>query len=216
MGFLSKIFGNSEEEKQKKALQDAFAMVRKVIEDEEFQLSLSPGLAEMLKTAPAVDENPGSTGSFGFIETNPIPVNGAIGEIAYLSKLQTLSGERVIFHRLGAIKTVDVFEAVTFSGSEWFIFFLDLYHPRKSRKAPDGFKFTKDLAQFSGFHKFCADFPYDFVEKKQTESDSGLSFAYIPISNVQQQIQGRNFTRPVAHKVKLEMVLNRLSSRLNQ
>lgn len=216
MGFLSKIFGGKEEDKHQKALQDVFLMVHKVIEDEDFQISLTPGLEEILKSAPAVDENPGSTGPFGLIETNPIPVNGAIGEIAYLSKLQTLGGERILFHRIGAIKSIDVFEAVTFSGSEWFIFFLDLYHPRKSKKTPDGFTFTKEMAQFSGFHKFCASFPYDFVEKKQTESESGLSFAYIAISKVHQQIQDRKFIRPVAHKVKLEMVLSRLSSRLSQ
>lgn len=216
MGFFSKIFGGNEEDKGKEALREAYAMVRKVIEDEEFQLSLSPGLVDIIKSAPAVDENPGATGPFGLIETNPIPVNGAIGEIAYLSKLQTLRGERILFHRLGAINSVDVFEAVTFSGSEWFIFFLDLYHPRKSKKTPDGFTFTNELAQFSGFHKFCADFPYDFIEKKQTERESGLSFAYIAISKVHQQIQDRKFNRPVAHKVKLEMVLNKLSSRLTQ
>jgi hypothetical protein len=215
MGFFSKIFGSSEHAQQNKALQDAFAMVRKVIEDEEFQLSLSPGLTELLKNAPHLDEIPGAIGAFGFIESNPIPVNGAVGEISYLSKLQTSGGEKLLFHRIGAIRQIDVFEAVTYSGSEWFIFFLDLYHPRKSKKTPTGFSFTNDLAQFSGFNKYCANFPYDFVEQKQSQSESGLSFAYIPISKVQQQLQSKNFTRPVAHKVKLDMILSRLSSRLS-
>jgi len=54
--------------------------------------------------------------------------------------------ERTLFHRLGAIDKVDVFEAVSFNGSEWFILFVDLYHPRRSRLAPDGFRFTKEVA----------------------------------------------------------------------
>jgi hypothetical protein len=109
-----------------------------------------------------------------------------------------------------------VFEAVTFSGSEWFILFTDLYHPRRSRATPDGFRFTSEVPQFSGFHKYCSNFPYDFVEMKGTEQDSGLSFAYIPISKVMQQIQGRVFSRPLAHKAKIDVVRSRLTSSLIQ
>lgn len=106
-----------------------------------------------------------------------------------------------------------MFEAVTFDGSGWFIFFVDLYHPRRSlRLTPDGFRFTKDVAQFSGFHKFCENFPYDFVEKKASERESGLSMAYIAISKVSDQIQNRVFNRPLAHKAKLDLVKSRLSS----
>ena len=107
---------------------------------------------------------------------------------------------------------MDVFEAVTFDGREWFVLFLDLYHPRRSRLTPDGLRFTKDVPQFSGFHKFCEDFPYDFVEKKASERESGLSMAYIAISKVSDQIQNRVFNRPLAHKAKLDLVRSRLSS----
>lgn len=67
-------------------------------------------------------------------------------------------------------------------------------------------------SQFSGFTNFCQDFPYDFVEKKASMRDSGLSMAYIAISKVSDQIQKRVFTRPLAHKAKLELVRSRLSS----
>lgn len=126
--------------------------------------------------------------------------------------LETQSGQRILFHRVGAIDTVDVFEAVTFNGVEWFILFLDLYHPRHSRLAPDGFRFTKEVAQFSGFHKFCEDFPYDFIEKKASERESGLNMAYIANAKVSEQIQGRAFNRPLSHKAKVELVKSRLSS----
>ena len=50
-----------------------------------------------------------------------------------------------MFHRFGSLKTVDVFEAVTFDGSQWFLFYLDMYHSRRSRLAPDGLRFTEEL-----------------------------------------------------------------------
>jgi hypothetical protein len=173
-------------------------------------------MKEMIKNCPAYDKDPNGTGPFGYSEKNPIPVNGPIGQLAYLSRLETNKGERILFHRIGAVNTIDVFEAVTFSGSEWFILFTDLYHPRRSRATPDGFRFTSEVPQFSGFHKYCSNFPYDFVEMKGTEQDSGLSFAYIPISKVMQQIQGRVFSRPLAHKAKIDVVRSRLTSSLIQ
>lgn len=160
----------------------------------------------------AYDCDPNGTGPFGFSETSPIPVNGPIGQLAYLSKLETARGERILFHRIGAINTIDVFEAVTFSGSEWFILFVDLYHPRRSRLTPEGFCFTQELGQFSGFHNFYKDFPYDFVEMKLSERESGFSMAYIAISKVTEQIQHRAYQRPLAHKAKLDLVKGRMTS----
>ena len=199
MGFLSNLFEGNKEDK---ALREALAHIHRILDDEAFQLELvHPEMKAMLESAPAYDKDP-----------NPIPVNGPIGQLAYLSRLETQSGQRILFHRLGAIGTVDVFEAVSFNGAEWFILFVDLYHPRRSRLTPDGFRFTKEVAQFSGFHKFCESFPYDFVEKKASERESGLSMAYIAISKVSDQIQNRVFNRPLAHKAKLDLVKNRLSS----
>lgn len=214
MGFISNLFGGNKEDK---ALREALALINRIIEDEQFQLEhLNPIMKEMIESAPAYDKDPNGTGPFGFIETNPIPVNGPIGQLAYLSKLETQSGQRILFHRLGAMGTVDVFEAVSFDGREWFILFADFYHPRRSRLTPDGFRFTKEVGQFSGFTNFCDDFPYDFVEKKASMRDSGLSMAYIAISKVSVQIQNRVFNRPLAHNAKLELVKSRLSSTQTQ
>lgn len=210
MGFLSKLFGENKEEK---ALREALGHIHRIIDDEEFQLELvHPAMKAMLESAPAYDKDPNGTGPFGFTETNPIPVNGPIGQLAYLSKLETARGERILFHRIGAVDKIDVFEAVTFSGSEWFILFVDLYHPRRSRITPDGFHFTQEVGQFSGFHKFCNNFPYDFIEMKQSERESGLSMAYIAISKVAEFIQNRAYQRPLAHKAKLDLVNSRVTS----
>lgn len=214
MGFLSGLFGES---KEKRALREAIEGIHRLIEDEAFQLdALDPAIRPLIERGHAYDKDPNGSGPFGFLETNPIPVNGPIGQLAYLSKLETSRGERILFHRIGAIDRVDVFEAVTFSGSEWFLLFTDLYHPRRSRLAPEGFRFVKDVAQFSGFHRFCQNFPYDFVEMKQTERESSLSIAYIPISRVSEQIERRAFERPLSHKVKIELVRSRLTSMLAQ
>lgn len=210
MGFMSKLFGGN---KEHKALPEVFEHIRRVLEDEKFQLDMiHPVMKEMIESRPAYDKDPNGTGPFGFAETNPIPVNGPIGQLAYLSKLETEGGERILFHRIGAVGMIDVFETVTFSGSEWFILFVDLYHPRRSRLTPDGFQFTEEVGQFSGFHKLCTDFPYDFVEMKQSERESGLSMAYIAISKVMGPIQNRAYQRPLAHKAKLDLVKSRLTS----
>ncbi len=212
MGFISNLFGGNKEEK---ALREALGKIHRILEDEEFQLEmLHPIMKAKIEAAPAYDRDPNGTGPFGFVETNPIPVNGPIGQLAYLSKMETNRGERILFHRIGSVNTIDVFEAVTFSGSEWFIFFVDLYHPRRSRLTPDGFRFTQEVGQFSGFHKYCRDFPYDFVEMKQSESESGLSMAYIAISKVTGPIQNGVYQRPLAHKAKLDLVRSRLTSLL--
>src|SRR5262245_41796574 len=110
MGFLSNLFGGKEDDGQK-ALRDAFAMIRKVIEDEEYQLEfVHPVMKPKILASPCYDKDPKGTGAFGLVETNPIPTNGPIGQIAYLSKLETNAGQRLLFHRLGSIGTIDAFE----------------------------------------------------------------------------------------------------------
>ncbi len=207
MGFLSSIFGHKEES----PLEQAIKEVRRIIEDEKYQLEmLNPMVLELIESGESCDEISNSSGSFGCSVTNPIPTNGAIGSLAYLSQLETTKGERIMFHRIGAINTIDVFEAVTFSGSEWFIFFLDCYHPRKSRKLPEGFHLMEGLGQFSGFDKFSSTFPYEFIKMK---SNSELSFAYIGISKVIEQINAKAFdNKPVEHLIKLDMVRSKLTS----
>lgn len=187
-------------------------MIWKIIDDEKFQNSLNGEQFEtLLNSMPAIDEISDSEGEFGFDERNPIPVNGAIGQLAYLSRLETDAGERLFFHRIGAIQNTDVFEAVTYSGKNWFVFFVDFYHPRRSRKAPSGLRIATEPRQFSGFHNYCKNFPYDFVDAKQSVNDL-LRMAYIPVGNVIDQIDSKVFSRPVSHKMKLDIVRSKMSS----
>jgi hypothetical protein len=211
MGFLSKLFGKEDE--GEKALREYMKSIWKIIDDEEYQISLLPQIVrESIRNGAAIDQLPDGVGLFGFQKENPIPVNGAVGELAYLSRLETVEGERLLFHRIGSIDRIDVFEAVTYSGSEWHLFYVDFYHPRRSRIAPLGFRIASEPRQFSGFHKFAQNFPYDFVEAKQATEDM-LRLAYIPIGNVLSQIQQQVFVRPSAHKAKLDMITKMITSR---
>jgi hypothetical protein len=210
MGVLSKIFGES---KEQKALREAVTLVRKIVEDEDFQVRMLPDLIQdLIKDGVSCDSVPGASGQFGFSETNPIPVNGAIGELAYLSKLETLSGERLFFHRIGAINSIDVFEAVTFTGSAWFVFFVDLYHPRRSRLTPDGFRFSTKLGQFTGFHNYCPNFPLDWRSVRASIPPEGIGIAYTALSRVLPALESGTFNRPVAHQLKLELLRSKLTS----
>lgn len=192
------------------ALNDMKERVNQLIDDEKVQNALSPRFAEMIKDAPALDRIPGGTGDFGLRVTNPIPVNGPVGECSYLSRLETLSGERLLFHRLGADGGVDVFEAVTFSGSSWHILFLDMYHPRRSRLAPEGFRLG-DAKPFTGFTTRCPNFPYDFAQARAAVPDV-LKIAYAPLSQIVPLLKPGQMDRHGMHPLKVALITADLSS----
>src|SRR6516164_9239949 len=148
MSLLSKIFG--EADGPPKGLQFSpetrkiFEKIERFLRDDDAQLeAVDPKIREVLKRAPFYDKSPNGSGPFGLCITNPIPTNGPVGELSYLSKLVTSDGERILFHRIGAAEEIDIYEAVTFSGGLWFLFYLDMYHPKKSRLAPAGFVLSK-------------------------------------------------------------------------
>lgn len=206
MSLLSKLFGKGDGPAKvtqpDPEVRKSFERIEHLLQDDAAQLELvDPKLREFLTRAPHYDKSPNGSGPFGLCKTNPIPTNGPIGELAYLSKLVTNGGERILFHRLGAADNIDIFEAVTFSGGQWFIFFLDMYHPKKSRIAPDGFRLSPKACQFSGFHHPCADFPYDFIEMKRRE---GLGPAYMPTVDILHGIKSRAYERPADHMARLE------------
>ena len=104
MGILSSLFGRN---KEKKALERVFARIHKLLDDDDYQLEfVHPAMKEMIKSGADWDRNPSGVGPFGFSEQNPIPVNGPVGELAYLSRLETFSGQKLLFHRLGSIEAV--------------------------------------------------------------------------------------------------------------
>lgn len=136
------------------------------------------------------DELPSAEGAFGTMK-NPIPVNGSRGEFMYMKRLRCSCSVSLYFHRRGSIKIgteqwpLDVFETVCMNGKHWGIHFLDMYHPRRSLKTPQGYtnapwdnKWSPMPVAFGTTHK--ADhFPNDLPECmiKQLGSGFGESLA---------------------------------------
>lgn len=204
MGWLKNLFGKSE-------LDQALDRVRDFIDNEETQNALYPA---MFWDMVAARQRPTQTsGAFGRAVGNPVPVNGMIGELAYLSKLRTDSGQRLFFHRLGAINTCDVFELVSFDGKLWDLLFLDPYNRQRSRTSPSGYSVSSDVSQFSGFTWRCAEFPTDWRQQKEGRvSGTQLALGYMAMGSVEDVQRGTAYARDGRHTAKLDAVEAQLSS----
>jgi hypothetical protein len=118
------------------------------LDDEVAQNNALPeNFRRVLAESPSCDRIPNAFGEFGRTLSNPIPVNGPVGELVYLSRLETLNGSAIAFHRLGAFDEVDVFEAVSEDGRHWDVLYLSLYFARKSKQAPSGYHMMTDKAR---------------------------------------------------------------------
>ena len=131
----------------------------------------SPQIAKEILNGINCDNLPNGEGEFGTIK-NPIPVNGAIGEIKYLAKLRGITGQPLFFHRIGSIDSkvckhmVDLYEVVCIDGTQWNEFYFDMYHPRRSNIVPKGYslipfdkKLKFDLPIGFGVNENVPDFP---------------------------------------------------------
>lgn len=107
--------------------------------------SLPPPLQEILRRATPCDQIAGRPGEFGRSSTNPIPVNGPIGEILYLSRLRSLAGLPILFHRLESKEEVDIYEVLRLEDDRRELLYLSMYYPRRSRLPPAGYKLVKAL-----------------------------------------------------------------------
>ncbi len=126
-------------------VQQIFDKARRFLDDETAQNNALPEqFHRALSQNPPVDQIKNSFGEFGRTLTNPIPVNGPVGQLVYLSRLETLNGVPIAFHRLGAHDNVDVFEVVSEDGRHWDILYLSLYFLRKSQAVPSGYRSMTD------------------------------------------------------------------------
>lgn len=145
MGVLEKIFAvrKRDPDLPPEIVQVPEKMRRLLTDDNAQNAALPEPIRKVIEAGPAVDQLPGAEGEFGRCVTNPVPVNGPLGELTYLSSLVGASGAALFGHRLGHIGRVDVYETVSTDGKTWDVIFLSYYHPRKSRKAPAGYKIVK-------------------------------------------------------------------------
>jgi hypothetical protein len=161
------------------------------------------------------DSLPGAVGEFGRCSTNPIPVNGSIGEAIYLSNLVTQNNQRVMFHRICAIDKIDVFELVTLDGKRWDVLFLDLYHCRKSKIAPAGYARTEGKLlnpHIYGTTACVQKFPYDLSEAVSDFYKRHLGIPMRP-PQIREAVETATFVRPDKHLAAVQRILASGSSR---
>jgi CheY-like chemotaxis protein len=165
------------------------------------------------------DKVPSATGEFGTSATNPIPVNGVRGELKYLSRLCTGYEMRFIFQRLGSFpqkgfaQNIDAYEIVSWDGKVWDVLFFDMYHPRRSTLAPNGYKFAEydELISKSilgaGAHNIIDNFPFGVLETLKTNYGSlGEKVA----EKLEPILRAVKFEPPEIHRKKLALTLGRI------
>ena len=165
--------------------------------------------ANLITNGLDCDVLPGSSGPFGG-PSNPIPVNGAIGELKYLAKLRGKSGSALFFHRISSILTalsehaIDAYEVVCMDGTQWTTVHFDMYHPRRSNMAPEGFTLNPldrrlkiDLPFAYGVTQFVKDFPYGLPDALISfyGMHPGETFA----RHAREKLEMHSFTREKEH-----------------
>lgn len=138
-------------------------------------------------------------GDFGRCATNPIPVNGPIGEVLYLSRLRTANGSALMFHRLGTdsfTKPIDKFEVMSLDGQVREVLYLSMYHPRKTKKVPAGYRYAPDFDPSNilyGVDYYVDDFPQglDAQVRKWEMETLGVP---LPVRKIREAINGSSFT----------------------
>jgi hypothetical protein len=158
------------------------------------------------------DEISGASGEFGRSFQNPVPVNGPIGEILYLSNLRTKDRTPIMFHRIGSKNGTDAFESVSLDGKLWDILFLHLYHPRKSRRAPTGYTIAQGKERqglFLGTSEFVDGFPRHIQDAAR---DAFQQWVGIPMRTpeLRRALEQGSFSRPKQHQDRLTATLSTL------
>ncbi len=127
-----------------------FAKVKIFLNDDDVQNQrLSPEIKDKVLNGVSCDQFQNGRGEFGKNPNNPIPVNGPVGEIIYLSRLRTGTGIPLMFQRIGSLEAevgiVDRYQVLSIDGKVNTLLYLSLVHPRKSTRAPENYILDKGL-----------------------------------------------------------------------
>lgn len=184
------------------AVDDFYAQIELLVGDDDYQNSLAPELVkDWIVEGLNVDEIPGGSGEFGRSPNNPIPVNGSLGAVFYLSRLTFgPSKQAMMFHRLGSIESIDVYELVALDGSRWDVLYFSIYHPRKSRKVPAGYTLVtpKDQPLVTGTNRRNERFPHTMTDSIK-EITHGLFGVPISPPEIQSALAAVKFEAPKNH-----------------
>jgi hypothetical protein len=186
-----------------------FEKLYQYLQDENAQNdSLPERLQSIIKNAVPCDQISGAMGDFGRDFRNPIPVNGRLGELIYLSNLLTPSGQHLLFHRLGSFNALDVYEAVSIDAMVWDILILDFYHPRKSRITPRGYRMASGKKRnhlFSGSNIFVRNFPTNLQEAVCDTHRTCLGLDLAPL-DIRLAVERTVFERPPEHARRVDEI----------
>jgi len=212
MGIFSVLFGGKKKSSAglSSEVSQIFERIAKFTTDEDLQNSMhDPMIKDQIVGGLDVDQLPHAIGEFGRSGENPIPVNGVLGELLYLSLLKTENENRqLLFHRLGSVDTLDVYETVSIDGSKWDILFFSLYHPRKSRIAPTGYTISEPRSQIFlyGTNRRVDDFPHGLHQAiRQTTKDFlGIPLPPPQVREAEEKVQ---FRRPREHEERVRTAI---------
>jgi hypothetical protein len=204
----------SEKSRISPAVKDVFSKLQRLMNNESAQNERLPEpIRSEVRRGANCDEITGGVGEFGRDPRNPIPVNGPLGELIYLSNVRTADSQQIMFHRLGSLSNVDIYETVSFDGTIWDIFFLHQYHPRRSRRPPSGYKTatpTERDSQLLGTDEFLASFPLHLADSIANTSERAFGVRMRP-SQVREALGRAVFERPTGHLKKLKVIMTVLN-----
>lgn len=194
-------------------VRQAFDHMMSILNNDAKQNALMPvQMQETFLKGDIVDEINCAEGPFGRHPFNPIPVNGPLGEITYLSRLITKdNGQHLFFHRLGSGSNIDAYEVVSWDGSVWDVLYFDYYHMGKTRKAPDGYTFAEKVEGITGTNKLLASFPIGINE---AAGACACGILGVPLSNpYMRNIKTTGFAKPAAHAQFVQELLDAIHGR---
>ena len=189
---------------------DVFKKLHRLMDSEKSQIERLPEpLRSEVRNGADCDQIAGATGEFGHDPRNSVPVNGPLGAMIYLSNLRTANSQPLMFHRLGSITNVDIYETVSVDGANWDILFLHQYHPRKSRRLPSGYQMATG-AEFNrlllGTNEYLAGFPEHLADAIAKTSER-LFGARVRPPQVREALGRAIFERPTDHLARLKIIM---------
>ena len=192
-------------------IKDAFRRLHRLMENEKAQNERLPEpYRSKVRRGADCDEIAAAVGEFGRDPRNPIPANGPLGELLYLSNLRTINSQQLMFHRLGSISNVAIYETVSLDGAIWDILFLHPYHPRKSCRPPSGYQIVTGAERNTlvlGANDFVADFPERLSDAIANMSERIFRFRIRP-PQVREALERSIFQRPTDHLSRLNVILD--------
>jgi len=185
-------------------------LLRFLAEEDVQNESYKPELQRELRSNGKADVVPGAQGEFGFDPKSPVPVNGPIGELIYLSSLELLSGQKVVFHRLGSLNTLDVYEVMALDGSFWCVLFLNMYFAGKSHRAPRGFQIIKkpDVRFLRGTNARVDAFPSGLYDAAAAFANP--TFGMTLVDTDLKELDNVMLRRPAAHGNLVDTICSRV------